>query len=83
MGEYRLVKDTVSPEIILAKNIAEKWISDRKTIHLTISDDLSGIKSYEGYLNGKWILLEYWKGYLAIQGDDFSLFIILFIIIKK
>ena len=43
----------------MAKNIAEKWISDRKTIHLTISDDLSGIKSYEGYLNGKWILLEY------------------------
>lgn len=59
LGEYRLVKDTVSPEIILAKNIAEKWISDRRTIHLTISDDLSGIKSYEGYLNGKWILLEY------------------------
>lgn len=59
LGEYRLVKDTISPEIILAKNLAEKWISDRKTIHLTISDDLSGIKSYEGYLNGKWILLEY------------------------
>ena len=24
-----------------------------------ISDDLSGIKTYNGYLNGKWILLEY------------------------
>jgi murein DD-endopeptidase MepM/ murein hydrolase activator NlpD len=59
LGEYRLVKDTVSPEVKISKNIEGKWISDRKTIQLTITDDLSGIKSYEGYLNGKWILLEY------------------------
>jgi murein DD-endopeptidase MepM/ murein hydrolase activator NlpD len=59
LGEYRLVKDTVSPEVKISKNIEGKWISNRKTIQLTITDDLSGIKSYEGYLNGKWILLEY------------------------
>ena len=28
-------------------------------LKFTISDNLSGIKSYDGYLNGKWILLEY------------------------
>ena len=26
---------------------------------MTISDELSGIKTYNGYLNGKWILFEY------------------------
>lgn len=59
LGEYQLVKDTISPEIKMSKSIEGKWISDRRTIQLTISDDLSGIKSYEGYLNGNWILLEY------------------------
>jgi hypothetical protein len=32
---------------------------DQKTIQLSIADTLSGIKSYTGYLNGKWILFEY------------------------
>ena len=26
---------------------------------MSIYDELSGIKSYNGYLNGKWILMEY------------------------
>jgi hypothetical protein len=30
-----------------------------KTIQLTIADKGSGIKSYNGYLNGNWILFEY------------------------
>ena len=28
-------------------------------IKITIIDELSGIKSYDGYLNGNWILFEY------------------------
>jgi hypothetical protein len=30
-----------------------------KTLQLYISDSGSGIKSYNGYLNGKWILFEH------------------------
>ena len=53
------MKDTIPPTISIAKSIEGKWISNQKNIELTILDDLSGIKTYEGYLNGNWILLEY------------------------
>jgi hypothetical protein len=59
LGKYALVLDTIPPKISIAKSIKGKWLSDKKSIQFTISDDLSGIKSYNGYLNGKWILFEY------------------------
>ena len=59
LGKYALVLDTIPPKISFAKPIEGKWLSDRKSIQFTISDGLSGIKSYNGYLNGKWILFEY------------------------
>ncbi len=58
-GEYKLLKDGTPPKIKIDKNIGGKWISDSNELKFTISDNLSGIKSYDGYLNGKWILLEY------------------------
>ena len=36
-----------------------KTIDTYKTISIKISDDLSGIDTYNAYLNGKWILMEY------------------------
>jgi murein DD-endopeptidase MepM/ murein hydrolase activator NlpD len=59
LGKYALVADTVAPKITIAVPVEGKWISDQKTIQLTIYDELSGIKSYNGYLNGKWVLFEY------------------------
>ena len=59
LGEYKLVKDGVPPKIKSDKRIGGKWISNLNELKFTISDELSGIKSYDGYLNGKWILLEY------------------------
>ncbi|HPW97317.1 MAG TPA: M23 family metallopeptidase [Flavobacterium sp.] len=59
LGQYKLIKDTILPSISIAKSIEGKWISNQKNIELTISDDLSGINTYEGYLNGNWILFEY------------------------
>ncbi|KIA87877.1 M23 family metallopeptidase [Flavobacterium sp. AED] len=59
LGKYALVMDTIEPKITIAKPIEGKWLSDQKTIQLTINDSLSGIKSYNGYLNGNWILFEY------------------------
>jgi murein DD-endopeptidase MepM/ murein hydrolase activator NlpD len=59
LGKYRLVMDTIAPKITITKSIEGKWLSDQKTIQLTINDSLSGIKSYNGYLNGNWILFEY------------------------
>jgi hypothetical protein len=59
LGKYTLVLDTIPPKISIAKPIEGKWLSDKKNLQLSISDGLSGIKSYNGYLNGKWILFEY------------------------
>jgi hypothetical protein len=59
LGKYALVLDTIAPKISIAKPIEGKWLSDKKSIQLTISDSQSGIKSYNGYLNGNWILFEY------------------------
>ena len=59
LGKYALVLDVIPPKISITKPIEGKWLTDKKSIQFTISDDLSGIKSYNGYLNGKWILFEY------------------------
>lgn len=59
LGKFKLILDTTAPTITIAKSIEGKWLSDKKSIQLSISDSLSGIKSYNGYLNGNWILFEY------------------------
>jgi murein DD-endopeptidase MepM/ murein hydrolase activator NlpD len=59
LGTYGLVLDTIAPVIKIAKPIEGKWISDQKKIDFTIGDSLSGIKSYNGYINGNWVLFEY------------------------
>ena len=59
LGKFALVLDTIAPKISIAKPIEGKELTNQKSIQLTISDSLSGIKSYNGYLNGNWILFEY------------------------
>ena len=59
LGKYALVLDVIPPKISIAKSIQGKWLTNNKFIQFTIADDLSGIKSYNGYLNGNWILFEY------------------------
>ena len=59
LGEYKLIKDGKPPKIKPDKRIGGRWISNLNELKFTISDESSGIKSYDGYLNGKWILLEY------------------------
>jgi hypothetical protein len=59
LGKFALVLDTIPPKVSIANPIEGKWLTDKKFIQFTISDELSGIKSYNGYLNGKWILFEY------------------------
>lgn len=58
LGTYKLVTDTVAPTITIAKPIEGKWVSS-DSIQLSIADKLSGVKTYNGYLNGKWVLFEY------------------------
>lgn len=59
LGTYTLAKDTLAPTI-KPKNFKERqWLSNYRYLSLEISDDLSGIDTYEATLNGRWILMEY------------------------
>ena len=58
LGKYKLVSDTIAPKVSILKPIEGKWVSD-DAVQFQISDVSSGIKSYNGYLNGKWVLFEY------------------------
>lgn len=59
LGKFGLAKDTTAPKITLAKPIQGKWLSKQRYLNVYMRDDLSGIKKYDAYLNGKWILMEY------------------------
>ena len=59
LGKYALFSDTIAPIISMVTPIEGKRITDQKSIQVAVSDELSGIKSYNGYLNGQWILFEY------------------------
>ena len=58
LGKYKLVTDTLAPIVSIAKPIEGKWVS-QDAIQLQISDAGSGIKTYNGFLNGQWVLFEY------------------------
>jgi hypothetical protein len=58
-GNYCVMLDTIPP-IISPLNIKNgKNISKQTTIRIRIKDSFSGIKSYRGTLNEKWVLMEY------------------------
>lgn len=58
-GKYTVMADTIPP-IIRAQNFKEGMdVSTTNVIRITITDNLSGISTYRGEINGKWILLDY------------------------
>lgn len=59
LGKFVLAKDTTAPRITPVNIKEGKWLSGQNNLKLTISDNLSGIKTFSGYLNGKWVLFEY------------------------
>lgn len=59
LGKYTFSIDSVAP-IISPINFKEKqWLSNLKNLKLKVKDDLSGVKSIEGIINGQWVLFEY------------------------
>lgn len=59
LGQFQLAHDTTAPVIRPVKTLEGKWISKDKSVSLRISDNLSGIKEFHGYLNGQWVLFDY------------------------
>ncbi|MGB5238661.1 MAG: M23 family metallopeptidase [Flavobacteriaceae bacterium] len=59
LGTFTLARDTTAPKI-RAKNFKNKqWLTNYRYLSLQISDDLSGVNSYDAMLNGEWVLMEY------------------------
>ena len=59
MGRFTVAAD-ITPPVIKPVNISDgKKITAQKDIQVKITDNLSGINTYVGKLNGKWILMDY------------------------
>jgi murein DD-endopeptidase MepM/ murein hydrolase activator NlpD len=58
-GAFYIAVDT-SPPVITALNISEgKNMSGISKMSFKIRDNLSGIKSFNGYIDGNWVLMEF------------------------
>ena len=58
-GNFSIAIDTIAP-IITPVNIAEgRNMNSISKINFKIRDNLSGIKNFNGYIDGKWILMEF------------------------
>ena len=55
-GDFIVLVDTISPEI---KPLSDFNNIKGKEIKFLITDDLSGVKSYNGYIDNNWALFEY------------------------
>lgn len=52
MGKFKVLEDTKKPSIrLLSKS--------RNQISFRIGDDLSGLNSFDAYINGQWLLMKY------------------------
>lgn len=58
-GRYAVAADTLSPTIRPLNLQPGADLTQLPGIRFHIEDDLSGIKTYNGYLDGAWILFEY------------------------
>jgi hypothetical protein len=58
-GTYYIGIDTVPPRIVPVSFTPGADLSGRSSLRIMVSDDFSGIKSYEPLIDGKWALFEY------------------------
>ncbi len=58
-GDFTVSIDTVPPIISAVGLIPGANLTEKKEIRIKINDDLSGIKTYTGLIDGKWALFEY------------------------
>ena len=72
LGDYMIKVDSIPPSINLIDIEGSQWISNRDKLQIKINDKNSGISSYRGSLDDKWILLEYnpMKGILTYDFND-------------
>ena len=57
-GNYSVAVDTIAP-IVRGLNIYPGKTMKSSTLKMTTYDDFSGIKSYNAYIDGQWVLMEF------------------------
>ncbi len=58
-GDFYIKLDTVGPHVAPVNIHDGVSLARAKTISIRINDNLSGIKSYNGNIDGQWVLMEY------------------------
>lgn len=58
-GSYYIAVDTVAPSIIPVNILEGKNMGGIPRMLFKIRDNLSGIKSFNGYIDGSWVLMEF------------------------
>lgn len=58
-GDYYIDVDTVAPRIIPLNISSNVNMEHKKSINFRIIDNLSGIKSYNGFIDNRWVLFEF------------------------
>ena len=56
-GNFSAIIDTVKPELKIKSFVYD--LSKASSFSFTVTDALSGLNSYDAYVDGKWLLLEY------------------------
>ena len=59
LGSFTLSRDSIAPQIQPVNFKNKQWLSSFNFLRVKLTDDFSGIKSYRGEINGKWIRLEH------------------------
>ena len=59
LGKFTLLTDKENPKIYSPNFTNESWMTNHKFLSIKISDEQSGIKSYDAYIDDEWILMEY------------------------
>lgn len=58
-GDFFITVDTIPPRIVPLNIHGGKNMSRENSIRISVEDDLSGIASVNGYINGNWVLFEH------------------------
>lgn len=71
-GKFVVLADTVKPKIVPINIKDNMQVNAGDSLRLKITDDLSGIKSYNAYINNKWVLMEFdeKKNMLILEIDE-------------
>ncbi len=58
-GDFTLLADTIPPAIVPVNISLDKEMKGQSSIRFSIKDQLSGIASFDGYIDNEWVLFEY------------------------